>query len=65
MPPGLAALLSTPGDGLMAKVGAALGTPDGALPSRMEGINNLMNTLPAPTRDGLLVEYMHELYRPS
>jgi hypothetical protein len=36
-----------------------------ALPARMAEINDVLNALPAPLREKLLVEYLNELFRPS
>ena len=32
------------------------------LPDRMDEINNLLNHLPAPVRDQLMVEFVNRLY---
>lgn len=37
----------------------------GALPDDMRLVNNLLNALPAATRDGLLLEFMKRLYAPA
>jgi len=36
-----------------------------ALPERMAGINEILNALPAPLRDRLLIEYVNQLFRPQ
>ncbi len=36
-----------------------------ALPGRMAEINEVLNALPVPLRERLLVEYLNELYQPS
>ena len=45
--------------GMLAMAGAGAS----ALPARMAEVNELMNSLPAPLRERLLVTYLNELYR--
>jgi len=47
---------------LAGMLGAA-GVQGTALPDRMAEINEVLNALPAPLRERLLVEYLNELYR--
>jgi hypothetical protein len=42
---------------------AMAGVHGTALPSRMAEINEVLNALPVPVRERLLVEYLNELYR--
>jgi glutamate/tyrosine decarboxylase-like PLP-dependent enzyme len=41
------------------------GVRGGALPGRMAEINEVLNALPVPLRERLLVEYLSDLYRPG
>ena len=45
--------------GMLAMAGAGAS----ALPARMAEVNEVMNSLPAPLRERLLVTYLNELYR--
>ena len=40
------------------------GVSGSALPGRMAEINEVLNALPVPLREKLLVEYMNALYHP-
>ena len=41
------------------------GVSGDALPERMAEINEVLNALPVPLRERLLVEYLSDLYRPA
>jgi len=60
------ALLAQPmSAALLEQLKAAIGLAGEGLPARMDPINHLLNALPAPLRDALLIEYIHDLYRPA
>ena len=62
MPREMAALFeASEGDTLGALAGATGIDPDN-LPERMDGINNLLNQMPAPVRDKLLADFLNRLY---
>ena len=42
---------------------AVAGIEGERLPERMQGINEILNALPAPLTEQLLVEYINRLYR--
>ncbi len=44
---------------------AMAGVDGTALPGRMAEINEVLNALPVPVRERLLVEYLNELYQPT
>jgi glutamate/tyrosine decarboxylase-like PLP-dependent enzyme len=44
---------------------AFAGVAGAGLPARMAGINEMMNALPPPLREALLIAYMNRLYRPG
>lgn len=62
LPPPILALLESPPPDLFDRLASLLGSDGTALPSRMDGINNLMNAMPAPLRDRILIEYVNRLY---
>ncbi|EYF02839.1 pyridoxal phosphate-dependent decarboxylase family protein [Chondromyces apiculatus] len=62
LPAPLLALFQDPPPDLFDKLASMIGTDGTTMPSRMDGINNLMNAIPPAVRDRLLVEYIHRLY---
>ena len=44
---------------------AMAGISGGALPQRMAAINGILNSLPAPLTEKLLIEYFNDLFRPA
>ena len=63
LPPELAAVLDSPQNGgIFETLSMATGKDFADLPDRMDEINNLLNHLPAPVRDQLMVEFMNRLY---
>ena len=61
VPDDIGALLQSDGDAFAA-ISAATGIDPNNLPERMDDINNLLNRLPAPVRDKLMVEFVNRLY---
>lgn len=51
------------GDDQMRGMLAMAGAGGAALPGRMADVNEVLNTLPAPLREKLLVTYLNELYK--
>ncbi len=63
LPPELAAVMETQQQGNMFEtLSMATGKDFAELPDRMDEINNLLNHLPAPIRDQLMVEFVSRLY---
>lgn len=63
LPPELAAALNGgAGGNVFETLAAATGKDFAELPDRMDEINNLLNHLPAPVRDQLMVEFVNRLY---
>ena len=50
---------------LFAGLLAMAGVQGSGLPRRMAEINEVLNALPVPLRERLLVEYLNDLYRPT
>lgn len=63
LPPELnAALQGAQGGNVFETLSLATGKDFDELPERMDDINNLLNHLPAPVRDQLMVEFVNRLY---
>lgn len=66
-PEHIAALLppaDQPAAETIANISAALGLDSAGLPSRMDGLNNLLERMPVEQRDRLFVEFTNRLYVP-
>lgn len=62
----LGSLAGATPEALFDRVAALVGSEDGELSGGdMAPINNLLNGMPSPLRDGLLVEFMKRMYVPS
>lgn len=46
------------------RLSAAIGSDGGALPARMDGLNNLLQHMPSEQRDALFIEFTNRLYAP-
>lgn len=44
------------------RLSAAIGSDGGALPARMDGLNNLLQRMPSDQRDALFIEFTNRLY---
>ena len=52
-------------DEVFAQLLGVAGVQGTSLPGRMAEINEVLNALPVPLRERLLVEYLNELYQPA
>jgi sphinganine-1-phosphate aldolase len=63
MPREMAALFEAGSEGdMLESLAGATGIDPDNLPERMDGINNLLNQMPAPVRDKLLADFLNRLY---
>lgn len=65
LPAGMAELVAAAGPDAMDQLGEVLGGDGSSLPESMVEINNLLNALPASSREVLLGEYINRLYNPE
>ncbi len=65
MPDELRDFIVNSGPDVMDELGDILGSDGSALPERMEEINNMLNQLPADSREMLLGEFVNRLYNPE
>lgn len=65
LPEELRELLVNSGPDVLDQVGGLLGGDGRTLPTQMEEINNILNQLPAGTREKLLGEFVNRLYNPD
>ncbi len=65
MPEELRDFIVNSGPEVMDQLGDILGSDGTALPDKMEEINNMLNQLPADSREMLLGEFVNRLYNPD
>lgn len=64
-PPDIEALLAGSPAEVFERLARLAGAQPGVLPTDMPAVNNLLNGLPAPVRDALMVEFIKRLYVPA
>lgn len=62
LPAEIAALLENPSPDVFDMLTGPMGTDGSDLPQEMREINNLLNVVPAATRDMILIEFINRLY---
>jgi glutamate/tyrosine decarboxylase-like PLP-dependent enzyme len=65
LPDELREFIEQAGPSALDHMGDVLGSTGDSLPGRMDEINQILNQLPAPTREVLLSEFINRLYNPQ